>query len=175
MGARSIFEGPVKNPEVRTLTLRPDPFMARAGADRSPRPMTFAEPMLGTDDTGVMKILQREIPPEGLSSTEAAALAAALTPALAAAANAIQEQVSCGGVDSTIHKEVSVLRDRLERFGSSKNESKAELSPPEIQKIEAILACQQTYDQVASARKGRTIAFVVGGVLLGAIVIAVIS
>jgi hypothetical protein len=175
MGARSIFEGPVKNPEIRTLTLRPDRFAVRAGTEPEPRPRAFAQPVMGEDDPGVMKILQREIPPEGLSSAEAAILASDLVPALDAAAKAIEEKISCSGVDSTVHREVSVLRERLERFGSSKNESKAELSPPEIRKIQAVLACRETYDQVASARQGRTIAFVVGGVLLGVIVIAVIS
>lgn len=174
MGARSIFESPVKNPEIRTLTLRPDPFAARAGADPAPRPRAFAQPVMGEDDP-VMKILRREIPPEGLSSAEAAALAAELVPALDAAAKAIADKIACGEVDSAVHREVSILRERLERFGGSKNESKAELSPPEIRKIEAILACKDIYDQVASARQGRTIAIVIGGILLGAIVVAVVT
>lgn len=138
------------------------------------RPTAMARPVMGQEGT-VEKLIQREIPPEGVSKEEASAIAAALGPALDATAKAIEDGVTCGKVDSLVYTEVKKLKESLDRFAASKTEAKADLSASELEKIDTVLSCQLTYQDVASVKKQRTIAIVVGGIVIGALVIAVVS
>ena len=104
----------------------------------------------------VQKILQRETEPKGIAPDEAAALAAALTPALEASTKAIAESVVCGNVDSFVVQEVRVLRDGLVRFAANgARDERLDISAGDLSKIDAVLACQVTYDQVAEPGEPR--------------------
>ena len=175
MGSRSIFDNPApgSTAQLSQVSLRPDPFTPRE-VQAVARPTAVAQPVMGQEGA-VEKVIQREIPPEGVSKEEATAIVAALGPALDATAKAIEDGVTCGKVDSLVYAEVKKLKGSLEQFAASKTEAKADLSASELEKIDAVLSCQLTYQDIASVKKQRTIAIVVGGIVIGALVIAVVS
>lgn len=175
MGNRSIFDSPAPGSTAQKslVAFRPDPFMPRS--EPAVRPRTMAQPVLGFQDTdtAVERLVQREIHPEGINKTEAGAIAAALGPALEATAKAIEDGVTCGKVDSMVYQEVSKLKASLEQFAASGAEGKAQMTEAELQKIDSVLACQATYQDIESATKKRTVLLVAGGIVIGAIVLAV--
>jgi len=173
MGSRSFFDNPApgSSAQKNLVALKNELFRPEPGTER---PTVQAMPVLG-QDSGAERVIQRETPPEGVSKEEAKAIVEALDPALEATAKAIEEGLTCGRVDSLVYAEVKKLRDSLDRFASSTTESRAELAPAELEKIDAVMACQKTYEGTVSASKTRTVAFVIGGIVIGAIVIAVVS
>lgn len=173
MGSRSFFDNPVpgSSAQKNLIALKSAPFHVET---ETSRPAVQAMPILG-QDSGVERVIQRETPPEGVSKEEAKAIVQGLDPALAATALALEAGVTCGRVDSLVYAEVKKLRDSLDKFASSTTESRAELSPAELEKIDAVLACQKTYEERNSDTKTRTVFFVIGAIVVGAIVIAVTS
>lgn len=186
---RSVFDEAVRGPgaQVRQVPLRmanvafqqvnvppwpsapppPAPMMGQQGAGTPP-------PQASQERTAVERVIQRELPPVGLSRQEAAAIAAALGPAIDASARAIQDGVSCGRVDTFVVQEARVLREFLDRFAAvARADDRTErLSAEDFAKIDDVLACQATYEQVSSARGSSTTALVVGGIVAGAILLA---
>lgn len=173
MGSRSFFDNPVpgSSAQKNLISMKRDPFVPET---TNLRPSVQAMPVLG-QDAGVERVIQRETPPEGVSREEAKAIIAALDPALAATALALEAGVTCGRVDSLVYAEVKKLRDSLDKFAASQAEAKAQLSPAELEKIDAVMACQKTYEERNSDTKTRTVFFVIGAIVVGAIVIAVTS
>lgn len=173
MGSRSFFDNPVpgSSAQKNLISLKSAPFHVET---ETSRPAVRALPVLG-QDSGAERVIQRETPPEGVSQEEAKAIVAALDPALAATALALEEGVTCGRVDSLVYAEVKKLRDSLDRFSSSQTESRAELAPAELGKIDAVMACMKTYEERNSDTKTRTVFFVIGAIVIGAVVLAVTS
>lgn len=128
------------------------------------------------EQSAIEKVIQRESPPRGLSPEEARAIAVALTPAIEASNQAVAGGVSCGNVDSFIVQEVRVLRDVISRFASDgAPDERLDVAAGDLLKIDAVLACQGIYEQVSSARKAQTTAIVIGGIVVGGIVLALIA
>lgn len=173
---KSIFDGANPHAQLSQVNLRPDPFVSRP-RPASPRPRVVAQPVLGEDppESAVKNLLQREMSPQGISGAEATVLAEALKVALEATSKALEDKIACGQVDSVVYQEVKKIQASLEQFGASNREGRAELTSDEIRKMDSVLACQKTYEQVSTVKKQRTIAFVAGGILLVGIVIAVAS
>lgn len=127
--------------------------------------------------SAIERVVQREMPSEGFSPQEAGALADALSAALQAASLAVAEEVACGNVDTFIVQEVRVMQGMLQRFsstGAAADRFKG-LAPEDIAKIDAVLACQSTYEEVSRARNAQTTALVVGGIVVGGIVLAIVA
>jgi hypothetical protein len=134
-------------------------------------------PELMVEPSAIERVVQREMPSSGFSPQEAGALADALTGALASAARAVTEGVVCGNVDTFVVQEVRVMQGMLQRFaaGAEAGDRFDGATPEDLAKIDAVLACQVTYDQVAGARSAQTTALVVGGIVVGGIVLAIIA
>lgn len=178
---RSVFDEAVRGPgaQVQEVPLR-------GGFQGAPPPQApgqaVARPAIGQAPTAreqseVERVIQREMPPVGVSREEARAIVTALGPALEASAKAVEEGVACGKVDSFMVQEVRVLKDFLERFAAvaRAGERNDRLGAGDFSKIDEILACQVVYEQVSAAVKDRTTAFVVGGIVLGAVALAIFS
>lgn len=122
----------------------------------------------------VERVIQRELPPIGLTREEARALATVLGPAIEASAKAVAEGIACGKVDSFAVDEARSLKAYLERFAAvaRPGERNERLSTDDFARLDAILACQKVYDQVAGATSTTTAALVVGGLVLGAAILA---
>lgn len=127
--------------------------------------------------TEIERVIQRELPPVGLSRQEAAAIAAALKPAIETSLKAVAERVSCGKVDSFMIQEVRALKDFLERFVSltRADERTERLSADDFSKIDEVLACQSVYEQVSNAKTSGTTTLLIGALVAGAVVLALVS
>jgi hypothetical protein len=53
------------------------------------------------------------------------------------------------------------------------SDERLELRPSEIDLIEKVIECGETYRKLEAASKGRTMAFVAGGLIIGAVVLLV--
>jgi hypothetical protein len=124
----------------------------------------------------VERIIQREMPSTGMTQEEAALVANALGPAIEASEKALEEGVQCGKIDSSTVRRVRTLREILYRYAEGSDPSELEKTTDEdLDKIDAVLACQAIYEQMAVARKEKTIMLVVGGLVVGAVVLVAVS
>lgn len=120
----------------------------------------------------VEAVLKRETPPEGLTKQEAADLAAALTPALENTALALAEGKQCLGIDDSSLKKATGLRDGLVRFAEQAPENaRLEVESADITLMEQVLDCSALYDAQKQAVATRTVAFVLGGLLVGGLIL----
>lgn len=116
--------------------------------------------------------MKRETPPEGLTKQEAADLAAALTPALENTALALAEGKQCLGIDDSSLKKATGLRDGLVRFAEQAPENaRLEVESADITLMEQVLDCSALYDAQKQAVATRTVAFVLGGLLVGGLIL----
>jgi hypothetical protein len=173
---RSIFDIPRQAP--RAEAQRPRIVAKALGQEAPPAPPPepappppAAPPPVPPEK--VEAILRRETPPEGLTKKEAAELAAALTPALENSALALAEGEQCLGVDDSSLKKATGLRDGLVRFaGTAPENARLEIDPADITLLEQVLECSDLYLTKKQAATSKTVAFVLGGLLAGAIVLA---
>lgn len=149
----------------------PPPSQTETQAPPSPTP---APPPATTER--VQAVLQRESPPEGLVKKEAAELASALTPAIENSALALAEGKQCAGVDDSSLKKAGSLRDGLLRFATQAPENaRLEIEPADIALIEQVLECSDLYEAQKKAATEKTVAFVLGGLLIGTVVLVLTS
>lgn len=188
--ARSVFDESVRGmgAQVQQIPLRAAPFAVQSTLPQMSRPARLTvlarlgqqgqvTPPPQQQRTEIERVIQRELPPVGLTRQEAAAIAAALKPAIETSLKAVSEGVACGKVDSFMIQEVRTLKDFLERFASlaRADERTERLSADDFSKIDEVLACQSVYEQVANARSSGTTALLVGAVVAGAVVLALVS
>lgn len=139
-----------------------------------PEPAPAAPPPVPPDK--VEAVLRRETPPEGLTKKEAAELAAALTPALENSALALAEGEQCLGVDDSSLKKATGLRDGLVRFATQAPENaRLEVEAADITLMEQVLECSELYLTKKQAASAKTVAFVLGGLLVGGLVLVLAS
>lgn len=151
------------------------------------RPRVMAKPYMGAEansappsppepPTNIQQVLKRETPPEGLTVKEAADLAAVLDEAIANSVLALQEGVTCISIDSSAIDEARSLQEGLAGFAAGGAFSeRLELRNPEIDLIERMLECGILYQSVKKASTGKTMAFIAGGLLIGAVALLVTS
>lgn len=121
-------------------------------------------------------VLRRETPPEGLVKREALDLAAALTPALENSALALAEGEQCIGIDDSSLKKATGLRDGLLKFSAEAPENaRLEIDPTDITLMEQVLDCSALYEAKKQAAASKTAAFVIGGLLIGGLMLALMS
>lgn len=173
---RSIFDIP--NPSARpdmAGSQRPRIIARALGQEEVPPPSSPpATPPPSAER--VEAVLQRETPPEGLTKKEAAELAGALTPALENSELALAEGEQCIGIDDSSLKKARGLRDGLVKFANQAPENaRLEVEPEDITLMEQTLECSALYEEKKKSATGKTVAFVLGGVLVGGLVLVLAS
>ncbi len=120
----------------------------------------------------VEAILKREAPPEGITKTEAQDLASALTPALESSGLALAEGEQCFGIDNSALVKGAGLRDGLLKFATTATDNaRLQIEPKDITLMEQVLDCSSIYENKKKADSAKTVAFVAGGLLVGAAVL----
>ena len=195
MSGRSVFDLPSFGPGAQVQQVRlvgtsplidPAPVPASPQGTLGQRPRVMARPTMGQEPVTppipaprraeVERIIQRALPGEGLTQEEAAVVANALGPAINASVKALAEDVQCGRVDALAVQRVRTLREILYRYAEGAEPRELEETTAEdLDKIDSVLACQAVYEQMAAARKEKTIMLVVGGLVVGAVVIVAVS
>jgi hypothetical protein len=180
---RSIFDVPRQAPRAESSAPQRPRILARSLGQEAPPAPPPAEPAPvpppappPVPPDKVEAVLRRETPPEGLTKQEAADLAAALTPALENSALALAEGEQCLGVDDSSLKKASGLRDGLVRFATQAPENaRLEVDPADITLMEQVLECSELYLVKKQAASAKTVAFVLGGLLVGTVVLVLAS
>lgn len=190
MKMNSIFQGGNNNPQlnaVKVMGNRPLPLSAPTG-----RPVAFAKISMGQEaqgtgvppappappgpPTNIEEVLIREGGPEGLTRKEAADLAAVLSQSMGMASKALADGQTCLGVDGAAIDNAKDILAGLQRFSAVGNsDERLSLKASEIGTIESILECAMTYERDEAAKKGKLIAFVAGGLIIGAVVLLATS
>lgn len=178
---KSIFEGGNSSQvsQVRMASPRPQG-----------RPLAFARKVMGQESspeaappappppppTNVQEVLVREGGPQGMTRKEASDIAQVLGIAIQSSSEALAAGQTCVGVDGATLDDARTVQAGMSRFASAGNaDERLELSPGEIDLIERVVECGMTYDKMKELNKGKTVAFVAGGLLIGAIVLLVMS
>lgn len=158
--AQAGHHGTPVQPHAR-VTATAQPMMAQAAA-----PAPAAAPP--ASEAEIERIIERQLPPQGLTKKEAQQLADALSVAIDAAQKATASGVRCFGVDDASIADALKTRDYLANFaynaGASDRTDPAKLTPDKLNTVERILECQMTQGSGSN-----TAALVVGGVILGAV------
>jgi hypothetical protein len=166
---RSVFDMPVLGSGAQLRKVPIAGSQARA----------VAPPALGqqADQSAVERVIQRELPPVGLSKNEASDIAAALAAALGTAERAMAEGIACGSLTDASLADARAIRDYLRRFASvARPDEKTErLSSSDFALVDEVLACQETHRQVTEARQGRGAMLLAGGLIVGTIILIVAS
>jgi hypothetical protein len=80
------------------------------------------------------------------------------------------------GVDDGTISSAREIQAGMQRFSVIGNsDERLELRPSELDLVEKVLECGDTYKKLEAAQKGRTMAFVAGGLIIGAVVLLVTS
>lgn len=169
---RSIFDIPNQGPVTQQVVPQRPRVVAKALGQEEVPPAPPPEPPPPSPPGMVEAVLKRETPPEGLVKKEAAELAAALTPALENSALALAEGEHCIGIDDSTLKKATGLRDGLVKFATEAPENaRLEVEPADITLMEQVLECSALYETKKQAATAKTVAFVLGGVLVGTLVL----
>lgn len=116
--------------------------------------------------------LRREAPGSMLTVDEAGQLSIELSTALFDAGLALEGGVGCVGLDVESIDEATRILDVIVAFSEEGGGDEGlVLEPEEITAVERILECSNLYRKLESERKNRSLAFVAGGVALGAIIL----
>lgn len=170
---KSIFDGPRgSGNQLNEIPL--------SGQPRFVRPRVTAvmgqETPVKTATPRVAAILKRESLPQGVTRIEAGELAFALGVAIEKSALALVEGEQCFGLDSASLSTARGLHEGLVRFAeTAPGDSRLEIDPQDIQKIDRILECGMFYDRLKEAENARTTAFMAGGLVIGAVVLILVS
>lgn len=149
------------------------------------RPLVMARAVLGQDGdavkaappappqppTNVQQVLKREAGPVGLTKKEAADIAVALGAGIDASALGLQAGLTCVGVDGPSLQDARTLQAGIAEFSiSGGSNERLDLKDKEIELIDRVLECATIYGQYESNKNGKLIAFVAGGLAIGALV-----
>jgi hypothetical protein len=135
-----------------------------------------APSMPATPKTDIVEVLIREGGPQGLTRQEAGDIAAALQEAIVSSVSALEAGETCLGVDSVSIESAKDIQIGLQRFSVAGNPmERLDLRARELDLVEKILECGTTYERLKAADKGRTMAFVGGGLIIGAVVLLVLT
>lgn len=170
--ARSYFDVP-RNVSQPQAASRPRVKAIAMGQETPPAtPATAPPPPAPPTPPQVEAILKREAPPEGITKAEASDLAAALTPALENSALALAEGEQCFGIDNSTLVKATGLRDGLTKFATTAaDNARLQIDPKDITTMEQVLDCSGIYVNKKKADTAKTVAFVAGGLLAGALVL----
>jgi hypothetical protein len=95
-----------------------------------------------------------------------------LEQAIVAASEAITAGETCIGVDGATIQNAKELQAGLERFATLGNpDERLNLRPGEIATMKSVLECGMTHQRLEQASQGRVMAFVIGGLIVGAVVL----
>lgn len=165
--ARSFFDAPKattaapQRPRVQAVAMGQD---AKPEAPAPPPPVPPSPPKIEA-------ILKREAPPEGITKSEAQDLAQALSPALENSGLALTEGEQCFGIDNSTLVKATGLRDGLVKFATTAaDNARLQIEPKDIAIMEQVLDCSSIYLNKKKADTAKMLAFVAGGLLVGAAV-----
>lgn len=194
---KSIFDGGTSNPQItaklmgqravppqeppRAASARPMVYAKmgqQSDVPQAPSAPTAPAAPSGVDlpPTNVQDVLIRESGPRGLTRKEASDIASVLLDSLKSAAAAVAAGQTCVGVDGSTLDTAKNIQSQMAKFGSTGNsDDRLDLESSEVDIIERIIECASVYEKVEAAAKGRTIAFVAGGLIIGAVVLLATS
>jgi len=170
--ARSFFDKPAPRPQAEAP--RPRVMAVAMGQEKKPdaEPAAAPPPPVPPTPPKVEAILKREAPPEGITKAEAQDLASALSPALESSALALAEGEQCFGIDNSTLVKAAGLRDGLLKFATTAADSaRLQIEPKDITLMEQVLDCSSIYENRKKADTAKTVAYVAGGLLVGAAVL----
>jgi hypothetical protein len=170
--ARSFFDAP-KTVAPQAAPLRPRVRAVAMGQESKPEsPATAPLPPAPPSPPKIQAILKRETPPEGITKSEAQELALALSPALENSALALTEGEQCFGIDNATLVKATGLHDGLIKFvTTAPDNARLQIEPKDIALMEQVLDCNLIYLNKKKADSAKTVAFIAGGLLVGAIVL----
>lgn len=163
---RSIFEGGSRPPQ------GPEPRLASS----RPKVLAQAVPASGTSEPELEKIIQHAIPAEGVTKQEASSILAVFGPAIDDAAKALAAGIPCVAIDDTAIAHARQVRDSFQKFITQAGPNdKADLPKESADLIERILECSVSFQGKQDAQGSMTTAFIVGGIVVGAIILYAVS
>ncbi len=194
MKQRSVFEGPrgagaqvrqvkllgngLQIPQIQVAQAANQQHAPAAHAQGNGRVTATAQPMMAqaapaasapAQEAEIERIIERQMPPQGLTKKEAQQLADALSLAIDASQKAVAGGVKCFGVDDASIADAQKIRDYLANFaynaGASDRTDPNRLTPDKLNTVERILECQMAQENAGS----NAAPLVVGGVILGAV------
>lgn len=156
---------------------RPVVFAKLGQADSDvPTAPEVAPISISTPRADINAVLIREGGPEGLTRKEASDISAALLDAIQQSSSALGDGQVCVGVDSSTLDKAREIQVGLNKFSSTGNSSeRLDLDPDEVEIVEKVIECGQVYQAAQAASKGKTIAFVAGGLIIGVVVLLAMS
>lgn len=174
--ARSFFDAP-KAAAQQAAPQRPRVKAVAMGQETPPEtPASAPPPPTPPSPPQVEAILKREAPPEGITKGEANDLALALNPALENSALALAEGEQCFGIDQSSLAKATGLRDGLVKFATTApDNARLQIEEKDISLMEQVLDCSSIYENKKKADSAKTVAFVAGGLLVGALVLLVVN
>lgn len=167
--ARSFFDAPKPT---QAAPQRPRVQAVAMGQDTKPEtPAPAPPPPAPPSPPKIEAILKREAQPEGITKSEAQDLAQALSPALENSGLALAEGEQCFGIDNSTLVKATGLRDGLVKFATTAaNTARLQIEPKDIALMEQVLDCSSIYLNKKKADTAKMVAFVAGGLLVGAAV-----
>lgn len=193
---KSIFESGGNNPQiqVKLAGARGTQEAPQAAAPQNSRPLVFAKmgqqndappappapaappPPPTLPPTNVQDVLVRESGPRGLTKKEASDISGVLLGSIKSASAALAAGQTCVGVDTSTLETAKDIQSQMAKFGSSGgSDERLDLETSEVDIIERVIECATVYDKLEAAAKSRTIAFVAGGLIIGAVVLVATS
>lgn len=129
-----------------------------------------------TQTQAVQEVLARESDPEGLRADEAAAIAAELSIALPLARAAAGRDVPCTGIDQDVLSGAQRILEAIGEFETSAAEGdRLALTDEELNIVDAVLECGGAVRDTETKTSNRTLALVLGGVVIGFGVIVAVT
>jgi hypothetical protein len=189
MRGRSSFDAPTRGAgsmlrEVRLagggpLDIRPRMVAepARMGQEAPPPPVAAQPPAPPPSWAEVERVIARESESKGLTRKEASDLAQAIDAAALQAAEAIAAGERCVGVDDAVLVDVRALRDRLTAFAAAAGPDQRydRFAREDGELAERVLQCAVLYAKIVEERKQSSMAWVLGGLIVGTVVLIVVS
>lgn len=196
MKQRSVFEGP-RGPgapihELRLVGLAPNlqqlqvSQAAHAGVPQGPPPpeprRVIGQAAPAETEVGkvqIERIIERQLPPQGMTKKEALQLADALTIAIGVSEIAIASGEVCFGVDDATIADAKATRDYLANFAytaaAADRTNPSRLPKERLDTVERILECQMAHERLQAQKSGNILAFVIGGAIIAGVTYLVVK
>lgn len=118
----------------------------------------------------IERIIERQLPPQGMTKKEAQQLADALTVALDVSEKALAAGEKCFGVDDASIAQARATRDYLANFaysaGASDRTDPAKLPKEKLDTVERILECQMAHERLVAQNSPSVLALLAAGVVV---------
>jgi hypothetical protein len=121
----------------------------------------------------IERIIERQLPPQGMTKKEAQLLADSLAVAVVVAQEALAAGEKCFGVDDAVIGDVKATRDYLASFAYSANEADrtnpARLPKEKLDNVERVIECQMAHERLMAQGGPSILALLIGGAIVAGV------